>query len=536
MPSSQMGAQMSCATGEVSCATGEVSCATGEVSQKLQMPAPMEQAPGPSTTSENLKSVTYDMSELIEAFCSFLPHPPKEDEASTLDDVIDYINTTHAEIPQLEEQLSELQSEQQSILTAGMQFEATATEGDYNIPDSPIFGLVEMPNQMVGIDVVPAIGSPVNHAAEAASAFNQVAIVNQAAEAASVVNQAPIMNQAALVMNQAAAVVNQPAVENPDAVGVTATVEELVAFGHCTAACDNVELMQERTKGCPVYSLDTCDDDDDFAEPVPGVGTRSKKRRRDAKVGSSFVGGTKLDATCKKKLALRKKVSSTSAKCEEKKKKSEDIQPVYSKEILTINILRGRASSLISPLMVRHMMSENTETDAISKWNFLMLMYNFFIESNQNAFLLRDVLRFSGNIDECGSYVERFKRNVIELKEGYKRCVTDYVTVLALFPRNAKVEELKEEYPIFFKVFDELSPISKKLANCNAIDNAVMYSAIKTEEEDLPSFSLGLSQNICRNLGFEFGTVAQSYRESHFCTKMSEDEYRAGGKRRGLRK
>ncbi|KAK1355916.1 hypothetical protein POM88_049172 [Heracleum sosnowskyi] len=314
MLSSQMGAQMS--------------SAAGEVSQKLQMPAPMEQAPGPSTTSENLKSVTYDTCELIEAFRNFLPHPPKEDEASTLDDVIDYINTTHAEIPQLEERLAELQSQQQSVLTAGMQFEATATEGDYNIPDSPIFGLVEMPNQMVGTDVVPAIGSPVNHAAEAASALKQAAIVNQAAEAASVVNQAP--NQAGPVMNQAAAVVNRPAVENPDAVGVTATMEELVAFGHCTVACDNVELMQERTKGCPVYSLDTCDDDDDFTEPVrnrvgeiqcvdherdragvvnkggkkvnklklqrnkcvidisesaniAGVGTRSKKRRRDAK-------------------------------------------------------------------------------------------------------------------------------------------------------------------------------------------------------------------------------------------------------------
>ncbi|KAK1351607.1 hypothetical protein POM88_054179 [Heracleum sosnowskyi] len=125
------------------------------------------------------------------------------------------------------------------------------------------------------------------------------------------------------------------------------------------------------------------------------------------------------------------------------------------------------------------------------------------------------------------SYVEQFKRNVIELKEGYRRCVTDYVTVLALFPQNAKVEELKEEYAIFFKVFEELSPVSKKLAVCNAIENAAKYSVIETEE-DLPSFSLGLSQNISRNLGFEFGTVAQSYIESRFGTKMSEDEYRAG--------
>lgn len=32
------------------------------------------------------------------------------------------------------------------------------------------------------------------------------------------------------------------------------------------------------------------------------------------------------------------------------------------------------------------------------------MMYNFFIESNQNGFLTRDVLRFSGDIENCVKY------------------------------------------------------------------------------------------------------------------------------------
>ncbi|KAK1351604.1 hypothetical protein POM88_054176 [Heracleum sosnowskyi] len=366
--------------------------------------------------------------------------------------------------------------------------------------------------------------------------------------------------------------------------------EHVVVAGHCTTACDNVELMQERTKGCPVYSLDTCNDDDDFAEPVRirvgeiqcvenerdragvvyeggkkvnklkllrkkcvidicesayivGVGTSSKKRRRDVKVGSSFVGGTRLDVTCKKKLALRKKLSSTSAKCEEKKKKvrtyNRYIQKKFSPSIFsevienlskpqikwikdtgfgdllnfkmqcyphnlgynvvevfdastcslvfkgrTIKITEGlvqstlgfplggkcvqfseseepysvwgkqfpgRTSSLISPLMVMHVMSENTEADAIFKWNFLMLMYNFFIESNQNAFLLRDVLRFSGNIDECGEYnwcslmLDKLKTTQTYWAESPKRNFTGALPLLIyVYVDQVRAEQNKD--------------------------------------------------------------------------------------------
>lgn len=74
------------------------------------------------------------------------------------------------------------------------------------------------------------------------------------------------------------------------------------------------------------------------------------------------------------------------------------------------------ASSKISPLMVRDKILENRQADTNFKWNFLVMVYNFFIESNQNLILKRDILRFSGNIENCGNYnwcqmlVEKLKK------------------------------------------------------------------------------------------------------------------------------
>ncbi|KAF1001375.1 hypothetical protein AG4045_025685 [Apium graveolens] len=76
----------------------------------------------------------------------------------------------------------------------------------------------------------------------------------------------------------------------------------------------------------------------------------------------------------------------------------------------------GFVSSQISPLMVRDKILENRQADTNFKWNFLVMLYNFFIESNQNLFLKRDILRFSGNIENCGKYnwcqilVEKLKK------------------------------------------------------------------------------------------------------------------------------
>lgn len=54
----------------------------------------------------------------------------------------------------------------------------------------------------------------------------------------------------------------------------------------------------------------------------------------------------------------------------------------------------GSASSQITPLMVRDKLLANRRADSNFKWNFLMMVYNFFIESNQNRYMTRDMLRF----------------------------------------------------------------------------------------------------------------------------------------------
>lgn len=63
-----------------------------------------------------------------------------------------------------------------------------------------------------------------------------------------------------------------------------------------------------------------------------------------------------------------------------------------------------RPSSLISLAMVRDVLRTKREVGNEFKWNFLILLYNFFIESSQNAWLMRDVMRFSRDIDKCGDY------------------------------------------------------------------------------------------------------------------------------------
>lgn len=64
----------------------------------------------------------------------------------------------------------------------------------------------------------------------------------------------------------------------------------------------------------------------------------------------------------------------------------------------------GRTSSQITPLMVRDKILGNHRADINFKWNFLIMISNFFFESNQNRYLMRDILRFSGNIEICSSY------------------------------------------------------------------------------------------------------------------------------------
>ena len=44
------------------------------------------------------------------------------------------------------------------------------------------------------------------------------------------------------------------------------------------------------------------------------------------------------------------------------------------------------------------------DADVIFKLNFLVMIYNFFIEGHQNRYLNRDVLKLELDLDACGRY------------------------------------------------------------------------------------------------------------------------------------
>lgn len=58
----------------------------------------------------------------------------------------------------------------------------------------------------------------------------------------------------------------------------------------------------------------------------------------------------------------------------------------------------------ITPTMIKDKILESPRADYNFKMNFLILMYNFLIEANQNGYVKRDFLSFEGNIDLCGTY------------------------------------------------------------------------------------------------------------------------------------
>ena len=58
----------------------------------------------------------------------------------------------------------------------------------------------------------------------------------------------------------------------------------------------------------------------------------------------------------------------------------------------------------VSPFMVMNAIKNSSRADNNFKMNFLVLMYNFFIEANQNRWISRKMLSFGGNLDECGQY------------------------------------------------------------------------------------------------------------------------------------
>ncbi|KAL1806004.1 hypothetical protein ACET3Z_029072 [Daucus carota] len=65
---------------------------------------------------------------------------------------------------------------------------------------------------------------------------------------------------------------------------------------------------------------------------------------------------------------------------------------------------KEKAGCEISPTMLRDSMVLSKDADVIFKLNFLVMIYNFFIEGHQNRYLNRDVLKLELDLDACGRY------------------------------------------------------------------------------------------------------------------------------------
>lgn len=98
------------------------------------------------------------------------------------------------------------------------------------------------------------------------------------------------------------------------------------------------------------------------------------------------------------------------------------------------------------------------------------------------------------------TYVKRFETNLNELNELYNKCLDNFEVAFSLYPKSARVAELKEKYGYFFKLFAESSPISKALSVGNANCKLRPSGGETDEDQFIPRFSLGLSQMTPKNL------------------------------------
>lgn len=85
---------------------------------------------------------------------------------------------------------------------------------------------------------------------------------------------------------------------------------------------------------------------------------------------------------------------------------SEIIEPGDNEERVSLwgEQFEGCLVCKVSPMTLSNRIQGNREANTEFKLNFLVLLYNFFIDGNQNMYLNRDVLRYSMDIDHCGKY------------------------------------------------------------------------------------------------------------------------------------
>ncbi|WOH03415.1 hypothetical protein DCAR_0622812 [Daucus carota subsp. sativus] len=92
-----------------------------------------------------------------------------------------------------------------------------------------------------------------------------------------------------------------------------------------------------------------------------------------------------------------------------------------------------------------------------------------------------------------------FEMNLKELDVVYRRCLTNFIDSLPLYPKNAKLADLKQRYNQFFKMFADSTSINKSMSNTNT-QNGCKTRVAQDDDQSVSSYSIGLTQMFAKHL------------------------------------
>ncbi|XP_074332784.1 uncharacterized protein LOC141670710 isoform X1 [Apium graveolens] len=104
---------------------------------------------------------------------------------------------------------------------------------------------------------------------------------------------------------------------------------------------------------------------------------------------------------------------------------------------------------------------------------------------------------------EEDTYMISFEHNLKEFDDVYGRCLNNFEVVLALYPQNPRLAQLKKVYSQYFKMFEDASPIAKNLLFGDEVVRPGKKLKIVDDANFIPNYSLGLSQLTPKNLHAE---------------------------------
>ncbi|KAL1826992.1 hypothetical protein ACET3Z_005404 [Daucus carota] len=105
-----------------------------------------------------------------------------------------------------------------------------------------------------------------------------------------------------------------------------------------------------------------------------------------------------------------------------------------------------------------------------------------------------EILVESGTQARFGAEIEKHFE-----EKAYKKCIAYCVSTFALFPESESLAKLKAEYPMFFNLFAETSPMTKNMC-LRSIGVGRNVEVMDDDDSFVPNYSLGISQISPKNL------------------------------------